>query len=181
MFSKIFHGVWEIIKFVAITLIIVVPIRTFIAQPFIVSGASMYPTFQENEYLIVDELSYRLRPPERGEVIIFRYPKMPSKYFIKRVIGLPGEKVTIKNGHVFITSAGKKAVELNEPYAQDGSGTDFEISLNPNQYFVLGDNRPVSLDSRSWGPLDKKFITGRAVVRLFPLTRTALIPGAANY
>src|SRR3989344_361805 len=90
-------GWWEIVRFVLVTLIIVVPIRTYVAQPFIVSGLSMVPSFDDGEYLIIDELSYLFRPPERGEVIVFRYPQDPSKFFIKRVINLPGETVTIQN------------------------------------------------------------------------------------
>jgi signal peptidase I len=181
MLAKFFHNVWEIVKFVGIILLIVVPIRTYIAQPFIVSGASMEPTFTDNEYLIVDELSYHLRPPARGEVVIFRYPKAPSKYFIKRIIGLPGEKVTIKDEQVLVTTVEKKIIQLNEPYARGEPGQNLEITLGPGEYFVLGDNRQVSLDSRAWGPLDEKFISGRAAVRLFPFDRLNLLPGAATY
>lgn len=177
MFLRFFRTTWEIVRFVGITLLIVVPIRTYIAQPFIVSGASMYPTFADNEYLIVDELSYRLRPPERGEVIVFRYPKAPSKYFIKRIIGLPGEEVSIKDNRVFITDAAGKKRELNEPYARGETGVNLEVILGASEYFVLGDNRQVSLDSRSWGALPEKFISGRAAVRLFPFNKIAVLPG----
>src|SRR3989344_5716676 len=89
-------NVWDLLKFAALATIIVLPIRAYVAQPFVVSGRSMVPTFQNGQYLIVDEISYRFHSPQRGDVIIFKYPKDPTKYFIKRVIGLPGETVEIK-------------------------------------------------------------------------------------
>ncbi|MEK7208705.1 MAG: signal peptidase I [Patescibacteria group bacterium] len=144
---------WEIIRFVLITLIIVVPIRAYVAQPFIVSGLSMVPSFDNGEYLIVDELSYLLREPRRDEVIIFRYPKDPSKFFIKRIINLPGETVTI------------------------GAET---YELKAGEYFVLGDNRSMSLDSRVWGPVPKNLIKGRAFLRLFPFNRLAYLPAVES-
>jgi signal peptidase I len=136
----------DLLTFIIITILIVVPIRYFIAQPFIVSGASMVPTFQDGDYLIVDELTYRFREPEAKEVIIFKYPKDPSKYFIKRVIGLPGETV---------------------------NGTKLDV----DQYYVEGDNRDASSDSRSWGPLPRKLIVGRPILRLLPIKQLDLLPG----
>lgn len=176
MWDKIRTTTWEIVKFVVIVLIVVVPIRTYVAQPFIVSGNSMYPSFNSNEYLIIDELSYHFRQPERGEVIVFKYPKMPQTHFIKRVIGLPGETVIIKNGEVIIDN-GQKQEKLTESYLAESFQANFEIKLLPDEYFVMGDNRAVSLDSRSWGPLESKFITGRVLVRLFPPNRLAYLPG----
>src|SRR3989344_1622129 len=140
---------WEIVRFVIITLVIVVPVRAYIAQPFIVSGLSMAPSFPDGEYLIIDELSYLLREPKRDEVIVFHYPKDPSKFFIKRVVNLPGETVTI----------------YNQSYP-----------LGADEYFVLGDNRPMSLDSRVWWPVQKKLIKGRVFLRLFPFNRLAYLP-----
>lgn len=141
---------WEFIKFTLIAVLIVVPIRLWIAQPFIVSGASMEPTFHNGDYLIVDELSYQFNGPQKNDVIIFRYPLEPSKYFIKRVEGVPGEKVK---------TSGK------------------EITLKENEYYVLGDNRGASSDSRIWGPVTKNFIVGRAIVRLWPFNKLGLFPG----
>lgn len=175
MLKKLWSTTGETIKFVIITLLVVVPFRAYIAQPFIVSGASMSPAFQNNEYLIIDEVSYLFRPPRRGEVVVFRYPKNPSKHFIKRIIGLPGETVMIKGDGVFAQSNGELK-KLDEPYAAGRFGDDLEITLGPEQYFVMGDNRQVSLDSRSWGPLPQEFITGRALIRLFPPSRAALLP-----
>lgn len=180
MWAKIRSTVWEIVKFVAITLVIVLPIRTFVAQPFIVSGSSMHPTFESNQYLVIDELSYRFREPARGEVIVFKYPKDPAKHFIKRIIGLPGETVKIADGRVTISAADNsvKSITLNEPYVQENLAVaNLEVKLLNNEYFVLGDNRQVSLDSRIWGPLPRQLITGRVWLRLLPPHLFAYLPG----
>ncbi|MEA1929681.1 MAG: signal peptidase I [Patescibacteria group bacterium] len=183
MSSNFKSTAWEVIKMVILTLIIVIPIRTYIAQPFIVSGASMYPTFEDKEYLIVDEASYLFRKPTRGEVIIFRYPKNPKKFFIKRIIGLPGEQIVITNNKINILRDGQ-IINVDEPYLQSPENPliDTELSLKDNEYFVMGDNRDVSFDSRNWGALPGEMITGRALVRLFPPARLAILPGApGNY
>lgn len=181
MWTKIRSTIWEIVKFVAITLIIVLPIRTFVAQPFIVSGSSMHPTFESNQYLVIDELSYYFREPVRGEVIVFKYPKDPAKHFIKRIIGLPGETVKITNGEVLITTtnnAKPEQIKLDEPYVQENLAVaNLEVKLLSNEYFVLGDNRSVSLDSRIWGPLPRNLITGRVWLRLLPPSTVAYLPG----
>lgn len=143
-------SLWDFLKYVVVAAAVVVPIRLWIGQPFVVSGASMDPTFYNGDYLIVDELTYHFRKPEKNEVIIFRYPNDPAKFFIKRVIALPGEKVTL-NGNTII--------------------------LGQGQYFVMGDNRPVSSDSRIWGPLDEKYLIGRAYLRLWPLQELGIHPG----
>ncbi|MCX6736058.1 MAG: signal peptidase I [Candidatus Parcubacteria bacterium] len=168
----------EIAKFTIISAIIVAPIRFFIAQPFIVRGESMDPTFSDGQYLIIDEITYRTKLPERGDVIVFKYPNDPSKYFIKRVIGLPGETVKIVNGKVTISSASDIAgTELDEPYIQDLSFENTSKTLGNDEYFAMGDNRSNSLDSRIWGALPKKNITGRVLVRLFPFQEAGLFPG----
>lgn len=175
------HTFWgtigETIRFVAITLIIVVPFRLYVAQPFIVSGDSMVPTFHNGEYLIVDELSYNLRNPERGEVIIFRYPKDTSKYFIKRIIGLPGEKIEISRDEVRVEDKEGKIVKLAEPYARGLSFTKTNSSLSDGEYFVLGDNRAASSDSRVWGAVKREHIVGRAFLRLLPVASAEVLPG----
>lgn len=172
---------WEIVRFVAITLAIVIPIRAFVAQPFIVSGSSMVPTFEDGQYLIVDELSYLFRDPKRGEVIIFRYPKDPSKFFIKRVIGLPGETVKIHDNKVTITS-GNRIFALDEKYIKNEEETlePMQRKLGTHEYFVLGDNRNASLDSRFWGPVDRSLIRGRVLLRLLPPTKFGYLPGDAT-
>jgi signal peptidase I len=167
---------WDIVKFGLIVIAIVYPIRTFVAQPFIVSGDSMLPTFTNGEYLIIDELSYHFRTPVRGEVVVFRYPQDPSKFFIKRVIGLPGETVSVQNGRVSVVRNGLEVV-LDEPYISRPGPINTSYDLGPGQYFVMGDNRPSSLDSRTWGPLDESLIKGRVLVRLLPITRAQVLPG----
>ncbi|MDO8604398.1 MAG: signal peptidase I [bacterium] len=170
---------WETFRFLIVALIIVVPIRLFIAQPFIVSGASMDPTFHDKQYLIVDELSYHLSDPARGDVAIFKYPKNPKQYFIKRVIGLPGETVLIDStGKVFIKNAeGKVVATLTEPYVAFPRDGSLERALKDDEYFMMGDNRAGSFDSRSWGPVDREFFVGRAFLRLFPLSAIDVLPG----
>ncbi len=176
--------IWETVKFAIFALIIVLPIRMYIAQPFIVSGSSMDPTFDNGHYLIVDQLSYRFEKPKRGEVIVFKYPSDPSKFFIKRIIGLPGEKVEIINGEVYIRGAsGTDNIKLSEPYieASRRKYDNWNVPLGPDEYFVMGDNRIASSDSRVWGALKEKFIVGRALVRLLPITQASVFPGEAKY
>ncbi len=174
--KKVWSYVGEVLRFAIITLVIVIPIRAYVAQPFIVSGVSMVPSFENGEYLVIDELSYLLRAPKRGEVVVFRYPLDQTKFFIKRVIGLPGETVTIRDGQVFIKT-GQTETTWNYPVIQtETMGGNGIYPLGPGQYFVLGDNRGMSLDSRAWGSVDQKLIKGRVFVRLFPLNRLGLLP-----
>lgn len=169
----------ELLKFILIAAAIVFPIRLFVAQPFIVSGASMEPTFDNGQYLIVDELSYRFGGPERGDVVIFRYPKNPREFFIKRVIGLPGETVSIEGGTVLVKHTDGTATVLDEPYViSRGNGGNKEYPLGEDEFFVMGDNRPESSDSRTWGVLPRQNIVGRAFVRLLPLEMLGFLPGS---
>ncbi len=172
----------EIIRFSLIALIIVLPIRMFVAQPFIVSGASMESTFSTGEYLIVDQLTYHFEEPMRGDVIIFRYPKDPSKYFIKRVIGLPGDTISIEGRAVTIKNAAHtEGITLDEPYILRMSpSTSLTEVLGENEYFVMGDNRDASSDSRMWGVLQRDKIVGRAFLRLYPFNELNVLPGKYN-
>ncbi|MEK7460422.1 MAG: signal peptidase I [Patescibacteria group bacterium] len=168
----------ETIRFIIIALIIVIPIRVYIAQPFIVSGASMNPTFETKQYLIVDEISYHVGDPVRGDVVIFKYPKNPKQYFIKRTIGLPGETVIVdENGLVTIKNIDGTTFILDEPYVKYSKGDNVELTLGPDEYFMMGDNRAGSFDSRSWGPVSRDLIIGRAFLRLFPFSETSVFPG----
>lgn len=170
----------EFFEFAILALVIVIPFRIFIAQPFVVNGASMDPTFTNGEYLIVDQLSYRFSTPERGSVLIFKYPNDPSKYFIKRVIGLPGETVKSENGQItIINTSNPSGIKLNEPYIKFHKEDSFETRLGNSEYFVMGDNRSGSADSRMWGALPSEDIVGRPVIRLFPISKMDVLPG--NY
>lgn len=169
----------EIIRFSIIAILIVVPIRMFVAQPFIVSGASMEETFQSGEYLIVDQVKYHFTAPTRGEVVVFRYPRDPSKFFIKRVIGVPGDTITIEDSVVTITNeAYPDGLVLDEPYIKSMQPAPaFTETLGDREYFVMGDNRDQSSDSRSWGVLQEERIVGRAFLRLFPPESIDYLPG----
>ena len=172
--------VWETLRFILIALVVVLPIRLFIAQPFIVSGTSMVPTFQSGQYLIIDELTYHFNTPARGDVVVFKYPKNPEQYFIKRVIGLPGETVVVnEQGKVIIKDiTGKEVATLNEPYVRFTKSDSVETTLGVNEYFMMGDNRAGSYDSRMWGPVKRDLIVGRAFLRLFPVSEISAFPGA---
>lgn len=165
----------EVLQIIFISSAIIIPIRYFLIQPFYVKGASMEPNFYDSEYLIIDELTYRTRVPERGEIVVFRYPRDPSEFFIKRVIGLPGETVQIGDGHVTIFNTDHpNGVLLNEPYLGDvlTSGTK-NVTLASDEYYVLGDNRGESMDSRIFGPVTRDHFIGRVWIRGLPVNRVA--------
>jgi len=164
----------ELVKIAVIAFVIVAPIRYFLFQPFIVSGASMAPNFATGDYLIVDEISYRLSSPQRGDVIVFNtgfIPNYAGQRFIKRIIGLPGDTVNITNGQVEIIENGKTTI-LNEKYLPNNLKTigDINRTLKADEYFVLGDNREYSYDSRMWGVVPRKDIVGKAFLRILPIT-----------
>lgn len=155
---------------------IVLPIRYFLIQPFYVKGASMEPNFHDSEYLIIDEISYRFNPPVRGDIIVFRYPKDPQEYFIKRVIGLPGDTVQIKDNGVYIFNKDyPTGYKLTESYIPKNVSTvaysEDKVVVGDNQFFVLGDNRQASKDSRSFGVVDKSFLVGRVFFRGWPVNK----------
>lgn len=162
--------------------VVVIPIRVFIISPFVVDGESMHPTFENLDYLIVDEAVYNFKAPSRGEVVVFRYPGNPSIFYIKRIIGLPGETVSIVRGEVTVTTVDGKLLTLTEPYIVNEDATyTKKVSLNAEEYFVMGDNRPNSSDSRVWGVLPMKNIIGRVDLRLLPINLSGFFPGAALY
>jgi signal peptidase I len=167
MFRQVARFSFDLLKTLAVALLIVVPLRVFVAQPFFVRGSSMDPTFHNGDYLIIDELSYRFRSPKRGEVIVFRYPKDPTQFFIKRIIGLPGETVSGENGVITVERFGERIV-LHEPYIASLTPDTFRITAGPNEYIVLGDNRGASADSRRWGVLPRDLIVGRVILTVWP-------------
>ena len=174
-------GLWEVAKVVIVSLAIVLPIRYFVIQPFIVRGASMEPNFENREYLVIDEFSFYFRNPKRSEVIVFRYPRDPRQFFIKRVIGLPGETVGIHDGKVFIDGEELKESYIPENFGTQGAfflQTGQEVTVPEGQFFVMGDNRNNSSDSRYWGFVPMKDIVGRAWFVYWPPSsvRTVMKP-----
>lgn len=163
----------EVLQIIIISSAIIIPIRYFLIQPFYVKGASMEPNFYDQEYLIIDELSFRMRGPFRGETVVFRYPKDLSDFFIKRVIGLPGETVEVNNGNVIVyNDENPNGVQLEEKYLE-GEQTfgKKRVTLGADEYYVMGDNRDQSLDSRSFGPIKENHLIGRVWVRGLPFSR----------
>ncbi len=156
---------------------VLICVRLFVAEPFLVYGSSMEPNFETGDYLIIDELTYKLSSPKRGDVIVLVPPDQPTKHFIKRIVGLPGEKITVKGKDVTIVNKEHpEGMLLNEPYVTFQSTKEAVHTLTNNEYFVMGDNRAVSFDSRSWGPLPAQNITGKAMVRLYPFNQVGAIP-----
>jgi signal peptidase I len=184
---RFFASLLEILEFIVIAVVLVFIIRSYIIQPFLVWGPSMAPNFSTGDYILIDELSMRFKPLERGEVVVFRYPQNPSTYFIKRIIGLPGEKIRIQDGKVIIfNNQNPKGFVLNEPYlngwikTENRGGKNGDVILGQDEYFVLGDNREYSYDSREWGVLKKNYIIGIARLRLWPLKSFSVF-AAPNY
>lgn len=170
---RFFASILEVFEIALVAVGAVFLIRTFLVQPFLVSGASMVPSFSNGDYLLIDQITYRFREPERGEVVVFRSLADESTYFIKRIIGLPGETVAIKNGAITIINGAKpNGFKLEEDYIPRDAATrgDGKFVLSENDYFLLGDNRSYSFDSRSWGALERENIVGLVRLRLWPVT-----------
>jgi signal peptidase I len=170
----------DLIKFTIITLLIIIPIRMFIAQPFIVNGESMVPTFNNGDYLIIDELSYHTNDPQRGEVVVFKFPTDNKRFLIKRVVGLPGETITLNGDQVTILTNEGEQISLDETYLSSSFSTYGNWELGNDEYFVMGDNRSESSDSRSWGVLKEDNIIGKTFLRLFPLSGISVRPGEVD-
>lgn len=173
MFGKIGAFLWKWAKLAVVSLVIILPIRYFVIQPFFVLGASMEPNFENGDYLIINEIGYRMDKPQRGDVIVFKYPNNPKQYYIKRIVGLPGEVIIITDGKISIKNKENPGgFSLKEDYLK-GVETYGNISraLGFDEYFVLGDNRGASSDSRMWGALNEKFIVGKVLLRAFPFNK----------
>lgn len=169
---------WELVKFALIALAIVIPVRMFIAEPFVVSGSSMAPTFIDRDYLIIDKISYWLGQPKRDDVVVFQYPNDPSKFFIKRIIALPGETIDIRGNNITITNAEHpQGLILDQPFVKNVDDNDIHLKLKSDEYYVMGDNRSASSDSRVWGPLNRSFMTGKVLLRLLPIDKIGIKPG----
>ena len=165
--------IWEMVKVVILSLAIILPIRYFLIQPFFVKGASMEETFNDGEYILIDEIGYRLNEPKRGDIVVFRFPEDKSKFFIKRVIGLPEETIEIKNNTVRIfNTENPDGIVLDESQylsARQHTVGNLKVKLDLEEYFVMGDNRLQSFDSRGWGPVSRSLITGRVFFRAWPV------------
>lgn len=169
---------WELVKFALMALAIVIPVRMFVAEPFVVSGSSMVPTFVDRDYLIIDKISYLLNNPKRDDVVVFKYPNDPSKFFIKRIIALPGETIDIKGNNITIINAEHPGgLRLDQPFVKNEDNNDVYLRLKADEYYVMGDNRIASSDSRVWGPLKREFMTGKVLLRLLPLSNMGIKPG----
>lgn len=168
------YALREIIEIVLVAVLVVFGVRSFLVQPFLVSGASMEPNFHGGDYILINELSYRFRTPERGEVVVFRYPGDEKTFFIKRIIGLPGERVVITGGKLFVfNKEHPDGMPITEKYLPMDLKTvgEKDVTLTDSEFFVMGDNRDASFDSRQWGPLQLTEMVGSVWVRLWPLNK----------
>lgn len=176
--KMVLRNIFDFLKTLVFSLLLVIFIRFFIISPFSVKGKSMEPSFYEGEYLIVDEVSYRFKEPKRGDVIVLKYTdKGTSEFLIKRIIGLPGEEIIIKDGEVFIKNEeNPDGFYLEEIYLPENIETFGNIKeiVSSDNYFILGDNRPNSLDSRYFGSISKDQIIGRVFLRGYPFDRFTL-------
>lgn len=177
--SKVFI---ENVLYIIVAVLLAMVVQKFIIRPFVVNGESMDPTLTTGDYLLIDEVSYKFREPERGDVVVFRAPPEPDKFFVKRIIGLPGDTVSIDGSTVTISnSENPKGFKLSEPFITHSALNQIVVKVPPNEYFVMGDNRNGSFDSRSWGTLPKANLRGRALLRLLPLKQIDYLPGKVTY
>lgn len=177
----------SLILYTLVALGLALVIRFWVAAPYVVSGSSMEQNFHDWDYLIIDRLSYDFSQPQRGDVIVFNLPEDTSRALIKRVIGLPGETVVLSGPNPTVTIINKdhpQGFTLSEPYLTPtdlGGATNMKVTLGTDEYFVLGDNRKVSADSRLWGILPRRDIVGRVFLRLFPFTQIGILPAESRY
>jgi signal peptidase I len=169
------HWLFDWLETIIVALVFALIIRAFFLQVFWIPSSSMEPTLNINDRIVVNKVIYNFREPKRMEVVVFRQvapPGVPKRDLIKRIIGLPGDKLEIKEG---IISVNGKAIEETHPMNRDYM--DFKFTIVPeNAYFVMGDNRPASADSRYWGFLPKSNLIGLAVMKIWPITQIGLIP-----
>ncbi|MFH2063131.1 MAG: signal peptidase I [bacterium] len=176
----VFGFLGELLHVIVISLAIILPIRYFLIQPFYVKGASMEPNFYDHEYLIIDEISYRFHEPQRGDIVVFRYPNDPSQFFIKRIVAIPGERIVVSGGVVRIISHDHPdgfLLDESDYIGHTYTSGDKDVTLTADEYYLLGDNRAASMDSRSFGPVHGDLIVGRAVLRGWPPDRMGIFTG----
>lgn len=164
--KRFYATLWAAFEVIAIAFLPLFVVHQFLARPFIVQGASMEPNFQDGNYLVVDVASYKLGDVHRGDVVVFHYPGNRALYYIKRVVGLPGDSVSFDGGKIFINN--KELEEAYLPSNLETTSPKREFDLGKDQYFVMGDNRNASFDSRSWGPVSKSDIVGAVKLRVWP-------------
>lgn len=167
--SRLWRAVWELSHDLSVAVLFCFFLITFVAQAFRVQGTSMEPLLSDGDRIVVNKLVYRLGSIERGDVVVFWYPRDPSVSFIKRVIGRPGDRVEILSGRVYVNSEPLSEAYLPEAF-RDGD-THPTVEVRPGFFFVLGDHRRSSNDSRSWGEVPQKYIYGRAAFRFWPLSQ----------
>jgi signal peptidase I len=160
----------ELVETIVLTLVIFLLIRVFV-QNFRVDGMSMEPNFHDGQFLLISKMAYRVGEPQRGDVIVFRYPQDPSRDFIKRVVGLPGEVVQVTDGQVVVD--GTPVPDLADVY--QGGYTSAATRLGPEELYVMGDNRPNSSDSHTWGPLPTDLVIGKVVLSYWPPSTWGLV------
>lgn len=182
LWGSVWFFIWDFLKVFLIALAIIIPVRYFLFQPFIVTGHSMLPNFQDGEYLIIDEISYYFYSPQRGDVVVIHSPQDQGQYFIKRVIGLPGETIEVAGGRVVVKNQQwPEGKALEEKYISNSTVTfgNIHVSLPEDQFYVLGDNRTASTDSRFFGPVNRNAIVGKVFLRAFPLNRFGVFSSPA--
>jgi signal peptidase I len=170
---RVARAVWELLHDLVVAGLFCFFLIVFVAQAFRVQGTSMLPLLEDGERIIVNKFVYRFQPIERRDVVVFWFPRDPSLSFIKRVIGVPGDTVEIKNGEVFVNGQKLREDYLHEKFRDHDNLPATEVK--PGFYFVLGDHRNSSNDSRAWGEVPEKYIYGRAVFRFWPLSKAGTI------
>jgi signal peptidase I len=171
--AGVWRGIWEFLHDLSVAVLFCFFLITFVAQAFRVQGTSMEPLLGDGERILVNKSVYRFRPIERGDVVVFWYPRDPSVSFIKRVVGLPGDNVELRAGRLYVNGAAAAEDYLSEAFRGDDTRPPTEVPRG--YYFVLGDHRRSSNDSRSWGGVPERYIYGRAAFRFWPLARLGFI------
>ncbi len=164
------HLVRDIVEIVAITVVIFIALR-FTIQSYYVNGTAMQPGLKVNEFVLVNKVAYRIQAPQRGDIIVFHYPLDTAKDYIKRIIGLPGDTITMDSTHIQVNG-----LTLNEPYISAPYNPQaFKLTVPPDHYFVMSDNRVSTDDSRTWGTVPRNYIIGKAVMVFWPLLNMQFI------